>query len=721
MNEKLKEKDEEIERLKQKLENKQSKDEEIKSLTIKLRETEQIITQLSEQITSKSSSNGISLQIDEINKLRQSLELQKTKETELLAEIDRLHSEVPITNVREKNEEIERLQSIIDGTNEKQILYQETFEDYKDIIKKLKEDFGNKEDSLYEKILVMKDNSNKKNELIRYLSNDLIDTRNKLNKLLNTFKRFKIEITAKHIINIIEIITNIIEASKKMDEKEYLNQIVELLKKTNNTEEIIRIFNEEIPPIYNKIEKIGKPMLDNKGEIIRDEEGKVIYEGDIYNYLYDALRFMLGKAQDIANKLKTNNIKFSDFSNHINSIPIINNGSSIKNAEIESLKKQLQNKDSNRERLQSVIDSYKEKEGVLLQEKNEDGIIRNPAEVPISNITKELEKSRLEIEALRKQIENKDSNRERLQSIIDGTKEKEILIKDNGNGIIRNLSEVPISNMVKELEKSRLEIEALRKQLENKDSNRERLQSIIDSSNEKQILYEETFGNYKDIIKKLKEDFGNKEDSLYEKIIAMKNNSNRKNELIRYLSNDLIDTRNKLNKLLNTFKKFKIESTAKHIINIIEIITNIIEASKKMDEKEYLNQILQLLDKTKDKDIEEIIRIFKEEIPQIYNKIEKIGKPMLDNKGEIIRDDEDKVIYEGDIYNYLYDALRVMLGKAKDIANKLKSNNIKFIDLSNHINSITEPNLFSSISANSAINVVGNNQKNEKELQKKDK
>jgi hypothetical protein len=62
-----------------------------------------------------------------------------------------------------------------------------------------------------------------------------------------------------------------------------------------------------------------------------------------------------------------------------------------------------------------------------------------------------------------------------------------------------------------------------------------------------------------------------------------------------------------------------------------------------------------------------------------------------------------------------------MLGKAKDIANKLKSNNIKFIDLSNHINSITEPNLFSSISANSAINVVGNNQKNEKELQKKDK
>ena len=182
MNKKLKEKDEEIERLKQKLENKESKEEEIKSLTIKLKETEQIITQLSEQITSKSSSTGISLEIDEINRLRQSLELQKTKEIELLAEIDILHSEVPIINVRDKNEEIKRLQNIIDSSNEKKILYEETFEDYKDIIKKLKEDFGNKEDSLYEKIIAMKDNSNRKNELIRYLSNDLIDTRNKLNK-----------------------------------------------------------------------------------------------------------------------------------------------------------------------------------------------------------------------------------------------------------------------------------------------------------------------------------------------------------------------------------------------------------------------------------------------------------------------------------------------------------------------------------------------------------
>ena len=258
--------------------------------------------------------------------------------------------------------------------------------------------------------------------------------------------------------------------------------------------------------------------------------------------------------------------------------------------------------------------------------------------------------------------------------------------------IDRLYAQAPIIGMTEKLAEKDAEIEELKKQLQDRDNNKERLSSIIDESEEKQILLRDTLDNYEDTIQDIIKKFATETDSLYEKMLALKDDSSRKDEYIRYLSENFEDSINKINMLSKAFTKFKLYNSAKYLINIGKILLNIQEASKDIDKRRYLSEIKELVDKTKDENIEEIKEVFDNEISQLYKKIEEIGTSH-NNK---------------DIYSYLYDALLTIGEKARIIAEELQKPefiNVQFNFTRNHVHEIN---------VSSPLSVVGNNERSRK-------
>ena len=492
------------------------------------------------------SSSETNISNNKINLLMEQLKKEKEYKLNLLSEIDRLSKdEKNNARVKELEEELNK--------------YIEAIEKYEDYIEKLEEEFKQKENKLYEKILVLKNDGQHKNELIRYLPQSLTDSVGKIDKLINFFTLLMMQKNVEYLTYLKNIIINIIEASKLMDEKEYKAQILNLIEKTKSTniDEIEKLFKTEIKPIYGKIKNIS---------------GR-----EIYSYLNDILR----QIKETAEELIKGDFKTYDFSKYIPSIP---------------------------------LSDEKDKKIKVLEEK-----------------IKELSESKI---IYNDYLRMKDS--------------QEKLITDSKFEKISNNPSVSQNN-------KDVEIQELKRQLQNKERNTDSLRSIIDKYKENQIIYKDTIEDYKKSMEELKENFASKKDSLHQKILLLKDDVEKKTELMRYLPQSLTESVDKINKLINIFNVLMMNKSVEYLSKLKSIIINIIESSKLMDEKEYKAEIIRLVEKTDSTNIDEIERLFKNEIKPIYDKIDGInGREIYSYLNDILIQIRDtaKVLLEGDFKNY---------------------------------------------------------------------